>query len=122
MHRPPVIAAIDERSTQWIDDYGQILADLSRQKLLKLNEQIDVLKEQDVRGDGRDHRDDGGDLRVVIAQDIAEQKAGAPAFQFDIPGGEAQAVGDGGGAKAEQREAERDQARCSPLGPRSSAA
>ena len=83
---------------------------------------IDVLKEQDVRGDGRDHRDDGGDLRVVIAQDIAEQKAGAPAFQFDIPGGEAQAVGDGGGAKAEQREAERDQARCSPLGPRSSAA
>eukprot|EP00947_MAST-08B_sp_MAST-8B-sp1_P000067 g67.t1 len=41
----PVIAAINERSTQWIDDYGHILADLSRQKLLKLNEQIDTLKE-----------------------------------------------------------------------------
>ena len=37
----PVIAAIDERATTWVRDYGSILADLSRAKLQDLDVSAD---------------------------------------------------------------------------------
>ncbi len=56
---------------------------------------VDALQDKDIRIDAGDFRDQCGDLRIITAQNIAEQEAGALARGFGVEGRHPQRVSGG---------------------------